>query len=93
MQGISLGKKRGRKVLLLMDNRTGGIKAAIGGSTFREGSIVFCKKTARFCAKTTYRLCASTRNEKYNPYSLLKNERHSLKVMNLEIITMSIRKK
>ena len=35
MQGIFLGKKKGRKgAFLLMDNRTGGIKAAIGGRKY-----------------------------------------------------------
>ena len=61
-----------------MDNRTGGIKAAIGGRKYvPRGFNRVLQKTAGLCAKTTYRLCASTRNEKYNPYSLLTNERHS----------------
>ena len=38
---------------------------------------MFLPKAAWICFKTTYRLCTSTRNEKYNPYSLLTNERNS----------------
>ena len=60
------GKEEGAQgAFLLMDNRTGGIKAAIGEeSTSREDLIVFLPKGARICFKTTYRLCTSTRNEK-----------------------------
>ena len=65
MQGISWERRGAQGAFLLMDNRTGGIKAAIGEeSTSREDLIVFCQKAAWICFKTTYRLCTSTRNEK-----------------------------
>ncbi|MEM5661426.1 penicillin-binding transpeptidase domain-containing protein [Bacillus cereus] len=62
-----------------MDNRTGGIKAAIGGRKYvpRGFNRVFAKRQPGSVLKPLIVYAPALETKKYNPYSLLTNERNS----------------
>ena len=74
-----------------MDNRTGELKRRLAEeSTCQEGLIVFCKRQPGSVLKPLIVYAPALETKKYNPYSLLTNEKVLLKDMNLETIIMSI---
>ena len=79
MQGISRKEEGAQGAFLLMDNRTGGIKAAIGGRKYvpRGFNRVFAKRQHGSVLKPLIVYAPALETKKYNPYSLLTNERHS----------------
>ncbi|MDM5153754.1 PBP1A family penicillin-binding protein [Bacillus sp. DX1.1] len=64
---------------LLMDNETGGIKAAIGGRQYvsRGFNRVYAKRQPGSVLKPLLVYAPALETKKYNPYSLLTNERIS----------------
>ncbi|WP_212935975.1 transglycosylase domain-containing protein [Bacillus hominis] len=74
------GKEEGAQgAFLLMDNRTGGIKAAIGGRKYvpRGFNRVFAKRQPGSVLKPLIVYAPALETKKYNPYSLLTNEKAS----------------
>ncbi|PGX07821.1 MULTISPECIES: transglycosylase domain-containing protein [Bacillus] len=74
------GKENGAQgAFLLMDNRTGGIKAAIGGRKYvpRGFNRIFAKRQPGSVLKPLIVYAPALETKKYNPYSLLTNERSS----------------
>ncbi|MDM5192454.1 PBP1A family penicillin-binding protein [Bacillus hominis] len=74
------GKEEGAQgAFLLMDNRTGGIKAAIGGRKYvpRGFNRVFAKRQPGSVLKPLLVYAPALETKKYNPYSLLTNEKAS----------------
>ncbi|SDZ08648.1 PBP1A family penicillin-binding protein [Bacillus sp. 166amftsu] len=75
------GKEGGAQgAFLLMDNMTGGIKAAIGGREYvpRGFNRVFAKRQPGSVLKPLIVYAPALETKKYNPYSLLTNERVSV---------------
>lgn len=74
------GKENGAQgAFLLMDNQTGGIKAAIGGREYvpRGLNRVFAKRQPGSVLKPLIVYGPALETKKYNPYSLLTNEKSS----------------
>ncbi|HDX9611566.1 PBP1A family penicillin-binding protein [Bacillus toyonensis] len=74
------GKEEGAQgAFLLMDNRTGGIKAAIGGRKYvpRGFNRIFAKRQPGSVLKPLIVYAPALETKKYNPYSLLTNEKAS----------------
>ncbi|PDY45920.1 transglycosylase domain-containing protein [Bacillus pseudomycoides] len=74
------GKENGAQgAFLLMDNATGGIKAAIGGREYvpRGFNRVFAKRQPGSVLKPLIVYAPALETKKYNPYSLLTNEQTS----------------
>lgn len=75
------GDKNVQGAFLLMDNQTGGIKAAIGGREYvpRGFNRVFAKRQPGSVLKPLLVYAPALETKKYNPYSLLTNERTAFK--------------
>ncbi|HDR7382007.1 penicillin-binding protein [Bacillus toyonensis] len=74
------GKEEGAQgAFLLMDNRTGGIKAAISGRKYvpRGFNRIFAKRQPGSVLKPLIVYAPALETKKYNPYSLLTNEKAS----------------
>ncbi len=74
------GKENGAQgAFLLMDNRTGGIKVAIGGRKYvpRGFNRIFAKRQPGSVLKPLIVYAPALETKKYNPYSLLTNDKAS----------------